>query len=558
MFMIRIEIDGEKGTAFGPFPMVFISYLGALSGKKNWKGTNSVDFSVTGSNLRKLKESPFEIEWDDKSGTIADLDAIKLLATQHDAAEEIKTTFASPTIARDYQAKAIALSANRKAYALFLEMGLGKTYIIIVNAGILHCDNKLTGLLVLSPKGVHEQWIEEQLPAHMDPTVTTYGVIWEGKDIETKRLNRRGLTILSMNIDAIRTPLGFKVAERFLKLHNGKSMLAVDESHGIKTWSSARTQKADELGKLATYRRIATGTPIALNITDMYSQFRFLDERIHGYDNLTAFKAHYCVVDRTGRKIVGQKNIEEFYSIIAPHSFRMTKDEALDLPPKIYVDRPYVMDAQTRKHYDEMKTTFMTALSTGEIVDAPNAVVSMLRLQQIVCGYLPGEDGYMEVVSNQRIEDTMEICRQTEGPTVIWARFRQDIARLEVALEAEFGKGTVAVYQGDTSKEDRSSAKADFLEGRKRFFLSNQAAGGTGLNLQGHCATVIYFSNSFNAIHRWQSEDRTHRLGMLGSVTYFDLIARGSIDLGIRRNLTSKKSLADLTLDDIRRLVMAS
>lgn len=556
--MIKIEISGEEGVAYGPFPMSFITNLGSLSGRKDWRGTQSVRFVASGSNVKKLKESDFQIEWVDNNDILDQLDALSKMATQHSTPDHIVTTYKPKNPARDYQGKAIDLSAFRIAYALFLEMGLGKTYIIITNVGILFCEGKVTGMLVLAPKGVHEQWLEDEFPAHLDPSIPFHPVMWNGKEIPDKLLNRRGLTVLAMNTDAVRTPIGRAVAERFLKLHKGKSMMTVDESHLIKTWSSSRTTACTELGKLATYRRIATGTPIALDIRDAWSQFRFLDENILGFETITAFKSRYCVVDRTGRKIVGQKNIEEFYALIAPHSFRMKKDEALDLPPKIMVTRPYVMDEPTRKHYASMKATFMTSLSNGEIVDAPNAAVSMLRLQQIVCGYLPGEDGYMEVISNQRIDDTIEIARQTEGPTVIWARFQQDIDRLKLALETEFGKGCVATYDGRTKDSERSAAKADFLERRKRFFVSNQAAGGTGLNLQGHCATVIYFSNSFNAIHRWQSEDRTHRMGMLGSVTYFDLVAKGTVDLGIRRNLLQKKSIADLSLDQIRLMVEAA
>lgn len=553
--MIRIEVAGETGTAFGPFPLPFITYLGALNGRKDWKGTQQVRFVASGNNLKRLREAPFPIEWIDTSGAIAELDMLAALSTQHDIAEMIKTDYTPNKDPRDYQRKAVDLSAFRTAYAYLFEMGLGKTYIAIFNMGILHCAGKLTGVLVLSPKGVHEQWIEEQVPEHIDKKVAWHGVIWEGKDVPVKMMNRRGLTILSMNIDAIRTDLGFEVAERFLKLHAGKSMMIVDESHLIKTWSSSRSQRCNDLGKLATFRRIMTGTPIAINLTDMWAQFRFLDERILGHDTITSFKARYIQVDRTGRRAVGTKNVEEFYSLIAPHSFRMTKDEALDLPPKIYTTQPYTMDDKTAKKYREMKETFMTGLSNGEIVDAPNAAVAMLRLQQIVCGYLPGEDGYMEVISNQRIEETLNIIAQTAGPTVIWARFQQDIDRLKEALAKEYGSSEVVTYDGRTKDGERSLAKSRFLGLKSRFFISNQAAGGTGLNLQGHCETVIYHSNSFNAIHRWQSEDRTHRMGMKGSVTYFDPLARGSVDMGIRRNLQGKKSISDLTLDQIRQMV---
>lgn len=333
-------------------------------------------------------------------------------------------------------------------------------------------------------------------------------------------------------------------------------MMVVDESHNIKSWGADRTKAAIKLGHFATYRRIATGTPIAKNIIDSWTQFMFLDRKILGHDYLTSFRARYCIMGGwEGKQIIGQRNVEEFYHLISPHSFRMTKDEALDLPEKIYVRREYEMGDKTRSHYNELRKTFMTQLDSGDIVDVQNAAVALLRLQQIVCGYLPTEENEFQIISNERIEELMEIIDQVTGPVVIWARFTQDIKRLASAIRKKEGNDSVVTYFGETKGAEREEAKRRFLNGKSRFFISNPAAGGTGLNLQGDCRTVIYFSNSFDALHRWQSEDRTHRMGTKGSVTYFDIVAQSSVDRAILNNLKSKKSISSLTLDQIRQAI---
>jgi SNF2 family DNA or RNA helicase len=195
----------------------------------------------------------------------------------------------------------------------------------------------------------------------------------------------------------------------------------------------------------------------------------------------------------------------------------------------------------------------LTMLDNGDVVDVPNAVSCLVRLQQVISGYLPTEDNTFEVFSNDRIEQMLEIINQREGQAVIWARFTQDILRIMEVLNKEYGNGSAVAYYGGNVNSRDDSIKL-FLANNARFFVSNQAAGSTGLNLHtSGCQTVIYFSNSFNYIERVQSEDRTHRLGTKTTVTYFDLVADKSIDKHILTNLRNKKSVSDLTLDEIRK-----
>lgn len=561
---IEIEIAGELATAHGPFPIELLRLFSELRGKKTWNQSKSVEFPATKFNIGLIKRSEFEFPgaFVFKKNAAVDNSEFETLATQHATIHEPKTTYKPAMELFAHQKRAVSLSWERKAYALLLEMGLGKTAIMITNAGMLHLAKKLSGVLILSPKGVHRQWIEEQLPEHIDQSIKVNPIVWRKKAIPLKDMQRKGLTFLSMNVDAVRTPLGKKTAEQFLKAHSGRSMMIVDESHLIKTGSADRTKEAIALGRLATYRRISTGTPIAKNLIDAWSQFKFLDDSILGHPYMTSFRARYCVMGGwEGRQIVGTKNVEEFYSLIAPHSFRLTKDEALNLPEKMYVRREYEMGEKTAAHYNSLKRTFMTALDEGSIVDINSAATALLRLQQVVCGYLPipdeeAEETRIEIFSDERIDIMLDIIEQVQGPVIIWARFIADINRISKRLNAEYGKQSAVTYFGSTSSKEREENKQAFLSGHSRFFISNPAAGGTGLNLQGDCQTAIYYSNSFDAIHRWQSEDRIHRMGTKGTCTYFDLIAAKSVDRAILTSLKNKKSLSSLSLDQIRQALL--
>lgn len=550
---MRVVIIGNSATLHGPFPLSFIGTVSSLSGKKTWMNSSTIKFEALPNNLKRLQNCGHEIEFVDDSGLLDELAEFENMPTQKAQVDAIKTDYRPKLKLRDYQEKAVNLSADRRSYALFLEMGLGKTAIAITNIGMLVLANRLTGVLILSPKGVHKQWIEEQFPEHFDERIKYKAHIWTGTVPNLKR-GKEQLTVLSMNIDAIRTKNGYKVASEFLNEHKDSSMLVIDESHAIKTGSSQRTKAAWALGQMATYRRIMTGTPISKNVADLWSQFKFLDDRILGHRYFTSFKNHYLIMGGyEGRQIVGQKNVEELYRGIAPHSYRLTKAEALDLPEKIYIRRRYEMNEICAHHYNSLKKNFLTMLDSGEIVDVNNAVSCLLRLQQVLSGYLPADEGEtFEVFSDDRIQQMLEILDQTDGQAVIWARFTQDVLRIVEILNKEYGsKSAVAYYGGNVS--DRSESVKSFLSKEARFFVSNPAAGGTGLNLQtSGCQTVIFYNNDFNYITRAQAEDRTHRLGMKGAVTYFDLVADKSVDKHVLSNLRNKKSISSLTLDEIR------
>lgn len=554
---IKVILEGERATAIAPFPASFLVIVASLSGRKFWNGSKSVSFDASPINLKRLNECELMINYEDHSQRIEQLRELEGLATQHSIVPDIQTPYKPKVPWFPHQKKAVNLSAHRTSYAYLLEMGLGKTAIAIANAGLLFKEKKVSGVLVLAPKGVHHQWVTEQIPEHLDPTIQVNAVAWRKRPIELKTLNKKGcLNFFTINIDAIRTPDGRDLAYDFLKLHNGKSMMIIDESHLIKNGTAIRTRNAWNLGKLATYRRILTGTPIARNILDAWSQFMFLNPDILGHKYLGTFKARYTILGGwENKQVVGQRNTEEFYKLIAPHSFRLTKAEALNLPPKVYSIREYEMDDVTERHYKSLKKTYMTALDNGDIVDVKNAAEAILRLQQIICGYLPIGEGRVEHISDDRINVLMDIIEQISGKVIVWARFTEDIKRIERFLTKAYGNGTVATYYGATTAKDREKAKDNFTKGDVRFFVSNPAAGGTGLNLQGACTDVIYYSNSFDALHRWQSEDRTHRMGTTGTVNYYDLVATRTVDKSILDNLRKKKSISDLTLDQIRNAI---
>lgn len=553
--MIKIEMIGNKAKAIsdeGSFPTKFIMHMATLSGRKKWE-KGSVFFEATASNIRLLKESEFVFKWIDAKGLLKQQEDFE--NDQIEEAPKLWKEYKPAVPLYDHQKKALSLSCERTAFAYLLEMGLGKTAIAIANMGYLYMRKKVVAVLIVAPKGVHRQWTEQEIPKHIDKRIKYKTKTWGDK--EEKQIGNGGsMLFFSINIDAIRTPRGFQAAKQFLEMYKGKNAVIIDEGHLIKNGTADRTKAAFALGSIATYRRLLTGTPIAKNVIDAWSQFKFLDERITGHKYMTSFRSRYCIMGGwENKQIVGQKNTDEFFRLIQPHSFRRTKSEVLDLPPKTYIQRQYEMSDETRKHYKSLQNTYMTMFEDGEIADVPNAAVCALRLQQIVCGYLPKEDGTLQEISHERIDALLEIVRQIKGQIVIWARFNEDIRRIEAALKKEFGKDCCRTYVGATKDKDRQIIRNQFNREEFQYFISNQQAGGTGNDLPGKDRSAIYYSNSHRSLDRWQSEDRIHRIGTTGTVNIFDLVAARSVDKGILNNLRQKKDIASLTLDELRMLI---
>lgn len=472
----------------------------------------------------------------------------------------------------DHQKEALELSAEKEAFAYFMDMGTGKSKVLIDNAAHLYAQGKIDRVLVVAPNVVHAQWVEEALEDHWPEGLGLSSHFYRTGRVKPKWWMDwdemgSGLKFLTINFDNMEMlkrlrngrehwelgPLGEELADF---IDGGPSLMALDESHKVKNPFSQRTRATTEIAKGAKYRRILTGSPIANGPEDYFSQMRFLDPKILGCRSFTGFKHQFCVMGGfQGKKIIGYNNTEELHARMAPYVYRVDKDDVLDLPPKLYNKIRVDLTPEQRRIYTEVKEEWRTILKDGTEVTATDAMVRLLRLQQVACGYLPTgqEEGEFEQIGHNRLEAVDSIIEQSERKVVIWARFRQDIAQ----IMAHLGERAVR-YDGEVDEAGREMAKKAYSDPDSdiRFFVGNPQAGGTGLDgLQRVTDSVIYYSNSFNFIDRRQSEDRTHRIGTNGTVNYYDIIARRTVDLGIQSSLKRKLDISTMSLGELKSLV---
>jgi SNF2 family DNA or RNA helicase len=445
--------------------------------------------------------------------------------------------------------------------ALFADMGTGKSYMLTNNIALLYDKGKINGALIVAPKGVYRNWYDTEIPKHMPSHVVYRMAIWtpsprkaEQKALEDLFTVTEDLKILLMNIEAFSTSRGTAFAKRFLLVHN--ALMAIDESTTIKTPGSARSKNTEKVGRGARYKRILTGSPVTKSPMDLFQQCEFLSPNCLNMHSYYTFQARYAVVverqlnTHSFKQIVGYRRLDELKEKLDRFSFRVKKEECLDLPDKLYVKREVDLTDEQTKAYADMKAVAL-ALVGGGMVSTVNALTQIMRLHQIVCGHVKLDDGTIAHLPNNRIKELLNVVEETDGKIIIWATYRPAIEAIKIALQKDYGMESVGTYYGDTDQEERQRVLADFQDPEKplRFFVGNPSTGGYGLTLTA-ANTVVYFSNSFDLEKRLQSEDRAHRIGQTKNVTYIDLIAPGTVDEKIVKALRDKIDIATQVLGE--------
>lgn len=335
-------------------------------------------------------------------------------------------------------------------------------------------------------------------------------------------------------------------------------MVIADESQRIKTYDAAQSKAMHELGDQARYKLILSGTPVQTAAIDIWSQYRFLDKTVFG-DNFFKFRGRYAIMGGYGnKKIVGYKDLEGLIKKEHSIAFRVTKDEALDLPEQTFETRKIQFSQKEKNLYERIKKDSYAELDGGGHITATTVLTRLLRLQQLAGGFLVQDDAQKpQLVSRAKLDALADIIEDyvigSGKKLVIFARFIAEVkAIMELAdkvLPKELKQ--VAIY-GDIKKEDRGDIVKQFQEDPKTvLFIGQIDTAGTGITLTA-ADTCVYYSKNFNYATYSQSLSRIHRIGQRNCCTYIDLEIEGTIDELISKALSRKEDMAKTVVDNWR------
>ena len=453
-----------------------------------------------------------------------------------------------------HQLVALEKSWHKESFAYFMEIGTGKTKVLIDNLAMLYDKGKVNGALIIAPKGVVKTWYEQELPTHLPDHIENVTVLWQPNFTKKyqENLDRlfelgEDLHILIMNVEALSTDKGVKFVTKFLNAH--KTLMAIDESTTIKNQAAKRTKNIISLGKYAKYRRIMTGSPITKNPLDLFSQCEFLDPWLLNFDSFYAFRNRYAKMknmylrDRTIQVVDVFQNLGELSEKVKGFSYRVLKEDCLDLPPKNFIKRYVTLTTDQKRIYEQMKKEAMAILN-GKVTTTMTVLTQLMRLHQITCGHFTADDGSTQAVESNRLNELMSILEETDGKAIIWANYQLSVGEIVQRIIKEYGKDSYVHYYGLTSQEDRQDNIRKFQNNSNcRFLIGTPQTGGYGITLT-QANTVIYISNGYDLEKRLQSEDRAHRIGQKKNVTYIDLIAEDTVDEKIVKALRNKINIA--------------
>jgi len=453
-----------------------------------------------------------------------------------------------------HQLKALEMSWNKEVFAYFMEMGTGKSKVLLDNISMLYDKGKINGALIIAPKGVYKNWFDAEIPTHLVNHINKEVVLWQAlinqkqqDKLDTLFKPEVDLHILLMNVEALSTKKGVDFANKFLISHN--SLIAVDESTTIKNPSAKRTKNILKLASLSKYRRILTGSPVTKSPLDLYTQCLFLDEYLLDYSSYYAFRTRYAVMrsanfnGRSVQIVVGYRNLDELAEKLKSFSYRVLKDECLDLPDKTFMKRIIQLTPDQKKLYTQMKQMALAEMN-GKMITTSTALTQLMRMQQITCGYFKADDGTTQEINNNRIGELTNLLDEIEGKTVIWAHWQNDVKHIIKAVVKEYGEGCCVDYYGLTPQSERQDNINKFqYDPKVRFFVGTPQTGGYGITLTA-ASNMIYYSNGYDLEKRKQSEARIDRIGQTKPMTYIDILAEDTVDERIVKALRKKINIA--------------
>lgn len=479
-----------------------------------------------------------------------ELEAARDLANQVKKQDSVELDIPLKSTLYEHQKKAAKMGTILDNIALLMEQGTGKTLSAIAIATHRYLKGQMRKLLIIAPKSVLPEWAR-QFEEHTDLSYEAHVV--EGKKDKKVRLIKewdpqKNLKVLVINYESV-----WRLEKELLKW--APDMVICDESQKIKNARAKQSKSVTKIGSKAKYRLILTGTPVTQNPLDFFSQYKFLDPSIFG-NNFVQFRDRYAVMGGFNNyQVIRFQNLEELAEKAHSIAYRVTKEEALDLPEEVHQNLYAELEPEAEKRYREMEKDSVLKLE-GETVTAPIVLTQLMKLQQIAGGFIKTEEGTVVQVSNAKLnilkEAIEDLVLTYNKKVVIFARFIPEIEAISEMLT----KMKIKHHTLTGGTKNRGELIRDFQNNpNTKVFVINPKAGGTGITLTA-ADTAIFYSKDYSLEAYLQAMARIHRIGQKNKVTYVHILAKGTVDEAVTERLNNKQDLANLVVDDLKNLIL--
>lgn len=422
-----------------------------------------------------------------------------------------------PGLLYPHQADGVAFLVSHRRAILGDDMGLGKTRQAIAALEAATPDGLI---LVVCPASLKLNWKREILA--VDPEARIEVIGYDRKPVDNPRW-------VIVNYDLLKA--------HATRLHAiGWAGIILDEAHFIKN-ASQRTSHCLKLLGVSEEKRapligpafvfLLTGTPMTNRPRDLFNLLRCVGHP--AARSFLSFAKRYCDAYRNdyGWVTTGASNIDELNLLMKEVMLRRTKDEVLDLPPKI---RSWV------------------PVDIAHAAAALNAIESFLNWYQATDPNKPNDTQFLARLTKVRVAlhkakhkavaERIRDVLATGQKVVVFANFNDGIER----HTKELGHSAVKIT-GDMNARQRQEAVDRFqTDPDARVAVCNIIAAGVGITLTAGTHVIFQDLDWVPANHA-QAEDRCYRLGQGQQVTVEYFHANGSLDGYIAKLLSAKIAL---------------
>lgn len=427
----------------------------------------------------------------------------------------------------NHQKTALALLRVNDGFALFMEQGTGKTFPILFRLAELAENGRIDSALIVAPKAVCASW-EEKIDLldecrqgalrRIHLVIASYDLAWRRKEI------------CDETFDAV----------------------VFDESHYIKSPAANRTKACIKLASRAKYRWILTGTPTSNGqLCNLWSQFAAIDpvkvKAANGhelvYPGCLGGDSYYKWIQRVAylnkwNKPYKYKDVAAIQAVMGEKSYRITKDECLDLPDKMPDEILHcTLDSTLKRNYREMvKSSAILSLDTL----AGNPLTRSLRLRQMCSGFIDTENGDHKEYACSKVAVLKEFLADFEGKFVVFCEFRHSIDRVAELL-SKLGIRHVVL---DGRQKDKGVWREFQHNQDIQAIICQYQSGSAGIDLYA-ADTCIFFEPTLRSDLNEQAKDRIHRVGQTRPCSYYYLLTDGTIEFAIYGALRNYEDFGD-------------
>lgn len=443
----------------------------------------------------------------------------------------------------NYQKYAIEFIKEHPIAAILLDMGMGKTSIVLSALNDLMYDSfEISKVLIIAPLRVaRNTWSDEILKWDYLKNLR-YSIV-VGTAAERKKALAADADIFIINrenvpwlIDESGYPFDY-------------DMVIVDELSSFKNWQAKRFKALMKVRPKVKRIVGLTGTPSSSGLMDLFAEFKILDmgERLGRF--ISQYRLDYFKPDRMNGPIVYTYKLlpgaeDRIYNKISDITISMRGTDYLDMPELISTEYKVYLDEQEQEKYDALKDELVLQLPGGEIT-AANAASLSGKLSQLANGAIYDDDGSVNIFHDKKLDALEDLIESANGkPVMVAYWFKHDLARITERL-TRLGV--------NFQKIDSDASIRAWNAGELPVGLIHPASAGHGLNLMSGGNVMIWFGLTWSLELYQQTIARLWRQGQTEkTVSIIHIVTDGTVDQRILKALEVKDSTQAALIDAVK------